>query len=232
MVFYQIKHGELMRILLTLLATCELLFAQSQAIQLLSPNGSENVGIGTTHRILWNSTGMDTSLVRIRGTVDNGGKWFDIVRQTANTGSYAWQVPDKPSTLWKVKVWNFTKPGIADESDGIFQVGVIPEPPPGPGPDTLQKRVTLTWNRNQEPDIAGYKVYFGPASRAYDSVVAVNDTSYTKWFGVGTHYFAVTAYDLAGNESNYSDEVFATIAAPPQDKTPPGRPSGVGIRVE
>src|SRR3569832_766819 len=66
----------------------------------------------------------------------------------------------------------------------------------------------LTWNKNTELDVAGYKVYYGTASRLYTaSVNAGNQTTYTvTGLGNQTYYFAVTAYDLSGNESTYSDE--------------------------
>lgn len=82
--------------------------------------------------------------------------------------------------------------------------------------------VKVSWDANTEPDLAGYKVYYGQKSRQYDHVVDVgNITEYE----VGnllpgqTYYFAVTAYDTAGNESAPSEEVSATL--PQEDTTPP-----------
>jgi fibronectin type 3 domain-containing protein len=59
-------------------------------------------------------------------------------------------------------------------------------------------------------DLAGYKLYTGNASRSYQQSVDVgNLTSYT--LGAlsdgATYYFAVTAYDTAGVESAYSNEL-------------------------
>lgn len=222
-----------MRTLLALLLAGELAFSQTSSISLLSPNGGEVLLVGNTYYILWTSQNVPGS-IRVRGTVDNGAKWFDIAREAANTGSYTWQVPDKVSSLWKVKLWQFSDPAVADESNSVFSIQTsVVEPPPVS--DSTQKLVKITWNKNVEPDVNGYRVYFGRKSRteaAYASYIVVADTTYAKYFGVGTHYFAVTAMDLAGNESDYSDEVFATIEAPIQDKTPPGKPSGVGISVQ
>jgi hypothetical protein len=66
-------------------------------------------------------------------------------------------------------------------------------------------------------DLAGYKVYHGTAPRAYGSPIdAKLVTTYTFiGLGEGTHYFAVTAYDLAGNESPFSNEVSKAIQIPP-----------------
>ena len=70
--------------------------------------------------------------------------------------------------------------------------------------------VTLGWDPNEEPDVAGYKLYYGKASGTYESVVDVgNQTTYTiSGFIEGEdYYFAVTAYNVYGLESGFSDEV-------------------------
>ena len=69
-------------------------------------------------------------------------------------------------------------------------------------------QVTLTWTA--ETGVAGYKIYSGLASGAYQWVVNVgNATSYTTGdLTAGyTYYFAATAYDSSGLETDYSGEV-------------------------
>jgi len=73
---------------------------------------------------------------------------------------------------------------------------------------------SLTWGPNTETDLAGYKVYVGTSSRVYGSPISVgNLTSYALAnLQVGsTYYFAVTAYDSNGNESDFSNEVSKSI---------------------
>jgi hypothetical protein len=79
---------------------------------------------------------------------------------------------------------------------------------------------TLTWNPNSEPDLAGYIVYYGTASGQYGISINVgNQTNFVvTGLGLGTYFFAVTAYDTSGNESGYSNEVSKSIS----DTTPPG----------
>lgn len=70
-------------------------------------------------------------------------------------------------------------------------------------------QITLIWDANTEPEVAGYKVYSGTASRTYTSSVdAGNQTTFivTKNPSVTT-YFAVTAYAANGDESDFSNEV-------------------------
>ena len=75
---------------------------------------------------------------------------------------------------------------------------------------TGDDRVTLSWVRNTEPDLAGYRVYRG--TTGYDgpfsplgtttSLTWVDDTANNGT----TYYYAVSAYDAAGNESDLSSE--------------------------
>jgi hypothetical protein len=71
--------------------------------------------------------------------------------------------------------------------------------------------VTLSWDGNSEPDIAGYKVYHGTASRAYTVTRDAGNVITYKITGLTygqMYYFAVTALDTQGLESDYSNEVF------------------------
>ncbi len=75
---------------------------------------------------------------------------------------------------------------------------------------------TLTWNANTEGDLAGYKVYRGTSSGTYGAPIATLQGNITSYVATGleigtTYYFAVTAYDTAGNESLYSNEVSKSI---------------------
>jgi hypothetical protein len=69
--------------------------------------------------------------------------------------------------------------------------------------------VTLTWKNNSEEDLSGYKLYYGLESGCYDYYEEANlDTCITvDNLENVTYYFVVTAYDIAGNESNFSEEV-------------------------
>jgi len=74
--------------------------------------------------------------------------------------------------------------------------------------------ITLIWNPNAEEDLAGYKIYYGLSSRSYDTILDVNnvtEATIKNLVADVTYYFAVTAYDLTGNESGYSNEVEAVI---------------------
>jgi len=66
-------------------------------------------------------------------------------------------------------------------------------------------------------DLAGYKVFYGLATRSYDVAVDVglNTSAVLSDLEAGrTYFFAVTAYDASGNESVFSVEEAYTIPLP------------------
>jgi len=71
-------------------------------------------------------------------------------------------------------------------------------------------QTTLEWDPNIEPDLAGYKLYYGSSSGDYPYSVDVgNQTTYTltDLEADKTYYIAATAYNTTGLESDYSNEV-------------------------
>jgi hypothetical protein len=90
-------------------------------------------------------------------------------------------------------------------------------PPSTPPPSPSTGNVTLTWTANVEPDLAGYKIYVGTASGTYNypesAFVTGRVTSYTvsNLPNGQTYFFAMSAYDSAGNESLLSAEVSKTF---------------------
>ena len=82
------------------------------------------------------------------------------------------------------------------------------------------KTATVSWDANTESDLSGYRIYQGTSSGSYNDALDVGDkTSFSiNNLVVGTTYFfVVTAYDFAGNESLFSEEVSfnPTLEKPP-----------------
>jgi hypothetical protein len=93
----------------------------------------------------------------------------------------------------------------------------------GDGGNALQSvsvEVLDKWLRWQAPtqnvdgtpitDLAGYVVYWGTQSGSYTGNHRIDDPAVTEWeadIAPGDYYFALTAFDAAGNESDYSNEV-------------------------
>ncbi len=68
---------------------------------------------------------------------------------------------------------------------------------------------TIAWDPNTEPDIAGYRVFYGPESRNYIHQIDVgNQTSYAPSVDWSRpQFFAVQAYTTSGSTSPLSAEV-------------------------
>ena len=74
--------------------------------------------------------------------------------------------------------------------------------------------VTLTWNLNTDPNVAGCNVYYGVSSHNYTNVINVGNVTNTTVSGLVagvTYYFAATAYDSLGGQSDYSNEAIYTV---------------------
>ncbi len=69
--------------------------------------------------------------------------------------------------------------------------------------------ITISWQANDEPDISGYRIYYGDRSRNYHSVIEVGNKTQHVLTDVQEDqpiFFALTAVDTAGNESPFSKE--------------------------
>lgn len=88
--------------------------------------------------------------------------------------------------------------------------------PIGQGTLLYRGQVTIQWNANIEPDLAGYTIYHGTTSGVWigaDTVTLGLVTSYV-YGGLlpgMTHYFAVDAFDTSNNHSAKSLEVSKTF---------------------
>lgn len=81
---------------------------------------------------------------------------------------------------------------------------------------SLTPSVILNWDASPDTNIAGYKLYYGTNSGSYPQVVSAGLVTQTTVTGLtpGTpYYFAATASDSTGLESDYSNEITFTMPA-------------------
>ncbi|MFH2143056.1 MAG: hypothetical protein ABIJ97_11570, partial [Bacteroidota bacterium] len=102
-------------------------------------------------------------------------------------------------------------------SEFSVQVGISPSAPQNLSATGGNLQVTLRWNPNSESDLHKYNIYRGttsPVVTLIDSVIVSSsaDTNYTdnNVTPDTTYYYRITAVDSAWNESNFSNEVYAT----------------------
>jgi len=98
--------------------------------------------------------------------------------------------------------------GCHDDSVGLRDLSP-PHAPQALYSVTGDGSVTLHWIPNTEPDLAGYRVYRGPSfAGPYTPLATTSATTYVDNGAANgtTYYYAVAAYDFAGNESDLSVE--------------------------
>ena len=94
---------------------------------------------------------------------------------------------------------------------------VPPLPPTGVVALNGDRRVDLYWNENRETDLAGYNIYY---SDSYDGKYTnIGSSAYASFIDYGAlngekYYYAITAYDYNGNESDLSRDVVYSTARP------------------
>jgi formylglycine-generating enzyme required for sulfatase activity/Leucine-rich repeat (LRR) protein len=97
---------------------------ETPTITVTSPNGGENLIIGSTHNITWTTSGMESvENIIIEYSTDTGTTWTAIVFSTSDIGSFSWTVPDHPADncLIRIRVSDRDE-GPSDISDDVFSI--------------------------------------------------------------------------------------------------------------
>ncbi|MFJ9582798.1 PA14 domain-containing protein [Streptomyces acidicola] len=98
--------------------------------------------------------------------------------------------------------------------------------------DKVTGKAKLTWSKNKEMDLAGYRVYRrSKGSTAWTRLATTTATTYTDATLPVTgaaYYYEIRAYDKAGNESTgTADQLVTTV-----DRTAPAVPTGLSTASE
>lgn len=161
------------------------------------------------------SQDADTSRTGIQVTASGGHIQFDLI---------AWNIA-YDAVVTAVSVY-----GTAEADTSVdFSDTIIPAAPIISDAIGCGESILVTWLPNQENDLAGYKIYYdsdesGPPYNGIATifgnpspVIVGLDTSRTLLglFNDSTYYISITAYDIEGNESDFSEELITTPELPP-----------------
>ena len=105
--------------------------------------------------------------------------------------------------------WPFKITGLKKFLAGLLILAVL-----GTTVQAVQS-VTLAWDQSTDPNVAGYNVYYGVACHTYTNIIDVGKATNATISGLAegtTYYFAATAYNTLGLESDYSNEAGCTVA--------------------
>jgi hypothetical protein len=110
------------------------------SIIVTAPNGGEvwQVG-GPTQNITWAASGTSASLI-LEYSTNNGGSWTYINTVTASAGTYAWTIPNTPSTTCLVRLYDASNSCKIDQSDAVFTIS-----PPSPYITVTAPNTPVTW---------------------------------------------------------------------------------------
>jgi hypothetical protein len=132
--------------------------------------------------------------------------WY-LDGEAKETGAVYTVGSDLPLGTYRLDVTAFSpdgkKAGTATHTFSVID-STVPDP----------KEVTLVWDPNSEPDLSGYKIHYGISSRNYTSVIDVGNQLNCTVISLTpgeTYYFAATAYNFSGLESDYSNEVVYVV---------------------
>jgi hypothetical protein len=154
-----------------------------ETISLTSPTGGEAWQVGSVHNITWVSGASVSSQVKLQYSVNNQATWNTIISSTPNDGSYAWTIPNAPSTTCNIRISDAADAGIYNISYGIFSIVVGIEDP------------KISLNRTA--------LYFG-SLRNNTAKTGIQDISVTNG-GSGTLKWTAAIYDPAPGDGDNLD---------------------------
>jgi hypothetical protein len=103
-------------------------FTIMRQITVTAPNGGEN-WVGGTHAIVWQSSGLTSTNVKIDLSTNSGSTWpTSVISSTSDDGTYDWTIPHGLNTTHaRIRVSHLTYTSNYDASDGDFGVTGIEE---------------------------------------------------------------------------------------------------------
>src|SRR6185437_1643460 len=104
--------------------------------------------------------------------------------------------------------WSSRASGLTRVLGGILFFALLHKPV------QASQSVTLAWDQNTDPVVAGYNMYYGVASHIYTNKIDVGNATSVRIPGLvegTTYFFSVTAYSVPGLESGFADALSYTV---------------------
>ncbi len=194
-------------------------------ITVVSPNGGENVLVGSTQIITWNSNGTSGN-VHIEYSTDNGSSWSDIIASTADDGSHSTTIPSTPSDSCLIRVSD-TDGSPTDVSDAVFTISVpsITVTYPNGGEDLkVDSTYNITWTSTGITGNVKIEYSTDNGSAWTDVIASTADDGTHPWTipNNPSDSCLVRVSDSTGSTSDVSDALFtiSTSSGVPLDELP------------
>lgn len=187
---------------------------RAPVITVTAPNGGEKWTVNSTYNVTWTYSDYSGN-VKIEYSTDSGTSWSTVVASTANTGSYAWKIPNTPSNTCRVRISSATSGIPMDISDADFTIEPETEQitlisPNGGETWIVNTQRQITWSATSV--ITNVRLWYSLNGGANWTEIAVapNTGSYTWTLPAQTSTTAMikVADALDGLPSDQSDGVF------------------------
>ena len=135
-----------------------------------------------------------------------GSEWIDTATEYGKRYTYVVQ------TIAKLDGNKQAESDLSDEAVVVPDDKFAPAVPAGVRADALTASIELNWDRNTEPDLAGYRIYRGVGDGPLEKLAETSQVPAYSDRAVEhgkTYRYAVSAVDRAGNESTRSTTVSA-----------------------
>jgi hypothetical protein len=117
-------------------------------INIISPNGKEQWGVGEKQKISWSALDYEPVYpFDLAYSTDKGKTYIDIITNQGNDGAYLWAIPDKISKTVKVKVSDTLDKDIYDTSDALFSIVAS-----APGEEEAKKEEEAALEETTKPE--------------------------------------------------------------------------------
>ncbi|MHB1309158.1 MAG: putative Ig domain-containing protein, partial [Limisphaerales bacterium] len=168
---------------------------------------NRTVGEGSEVSFALSATDADLPAQTLSYAIDSGAPVGASLN--ASTGLFRWTPTEAQGPSTNVVTFSVTdSAGAKSVGTAMIMVTEVNSAPVLVG--VVGQSVTLAWDASPEPEVVGYRLYWGTTSGQYTASVDVGEvTSATiSGFDPGAeYYFAATALNDTGTESDYSIEV-------------------------
>ncbi len=207
--------------------------APAAVINIITPNGGDNLVIGTNKNIIWTSS-VAFTYAKIEYSVNGGATYSLITVSTPNTGSYIWKVPNAASASALIRVSDASNSASFDVSDAVFTIVNGSQPtitvtsPNGGENWSIGTTKTITWTTANIPSFGVIKIEYstngvdGPFNVI--TTFAANTGSY-RWvvpspvtnsarIRLTCVYNEITALDVSNTDFVISPALGLTVVSP------------------
>ncbi|MFC1848936.1 hypothetical protein ACFL27_01895 [candidate division CSSED10-310 bacterium] len=196
----------------------------SPSITIVEPDGTDDV-LENQAVIRWeDSDPDDAALITLYYDTDNAGydgvQIAENIREDNEEDTFLWSTSGLSEGDYYIyaRIDDTINPPVSVYSQGPFTIDRSPTSPQNLAGYPEDGAVTLFWQAPQNADISFYRVYYGTYSGNYDVTVDVGNQTQTQITSLANgilYYFAVTAIDMTGHESDFSNEITITPTRTP-----------------